>query len=223
MDKNHQDYGKPKINSPFRRFQASHRAMKAHLGGQSQSNAIAKAFSEERAARKHPKFVRNAELALKKALHIDHSIHRKSYDQTPSPNKYKKPTIFDQARHSEDHGSYRGGYKNNRNKIINNNTQFRIFNQINPREKDVAPLEDLNVDPTMRKPGVAYIQNNKGDIIDPKQNELGYSGIGYFNKRSTRHQRYMKSSQKLHDYVKNAPVQGSKYISGNSLKYPFGY
>ena len=109
-----------------------------------------------------------------------------------------KSTIFDSERIDNTPANYRGGYNQNLNKIINNNTNFRIFNQIKPRDGKIAPLDNLNLNPNKWKPRVTYyFQENKGEILETSKSDgHGYGHNGMFSNRS-RDKRYMFSKRKL--------------------------
>lgn len=98
---------------------------------------------------------------------------------------------------------YRGGFKDNKNQIINNNTQFRIFNQIRPRDKEIAPLENMNIDTTLKKAKFNYYQDNKGDVmkIDTEPAYYGKNDLEFNSKK--RESRYIFSKRRLHEYLSN--------------------
>lgn len=129
-------------------------------------------------------------------------------ENTPSPNRYKKSTIFDAERTEISPDNYRGGFKDNKNKIINNNTQFRIFNQIKPRDGNVAPLENLNLNPNKWKPRVTYyFRENKGEITDNKTPKYGSDNL--FSERKNRDRRYLFSKRRLQEYLSNTNTKYS--------------
>lgn len=179
--------------SHYKRFVNSHRRIQ---GG------LQKVSSDPMPARVHPKYHRNANAAIDRALRNSDEIKRVSSNDTPSPHKYQKPTIFDPEKAQIVKAGYRAGHHDNPNQIINNNTQFRIFNMIKPQDKSVPPLENLNLNPNKWKPKVTYYyQDNKGDITgqpDPSPYE------GYMNPHSTKNERDKRltnSKRMLNNYL----------------------
>ena len=180
------------VTSPYRRFANSHRRMHA-----SENNS----FSMKKNQRVHPPYHRNAEVAKQKAISISDQVNKGSLNDTPSPHKYKKPTIFDPEKAEIVRKGYRDAHNDNPNKIINNNTQFRIFNEIRPRDEKVAPLENLNLNPNKWKPRVTYyFRENKGEVQQPQTTKGKNSYEKQFGVKS-RDNRINNSKRQLQNYL----------------------
>jgi hypothetical protein len=152
--------------------------------------------------RSHPKYHRNADVAIMKAQAIDQAITKGNKNDTPSPNRYKKATIFDPEKAEIKAASYRDSHNDNLNKIINNNTQFRIFNQMKPRDSHVAPLENLNLNPNKWKPKVTYYyQENKGDVTELPDSTAHNGYSNHVPPSNDRHNRLLNSKRKLQNYL----------------------
>ena len=178
--------------SHYNRFLNSQRKIKVH-----QSN-------ENLTARVHPKYPRNAEVGIQKAVNIDKEIAKGNTNDTPSPNKYKKSTIFDHDDSEANAKGYRGTNIENINRIINNNTQFRIFNQIRPRDGKVAPLENLNLNPNKWQPKLTYYyQENRGDVMNPNNNIADADYYNPMTTKSKRESRLLNSKRQLQEYLDN--------------------
>jgi hypothetical protein len=150
------------VGSHYNRFAQSHRAMH----GKAQEM-----LSEPMPVKAHLKYHRNGAAAVQRAMQMSDEVKRININDTPTTNKYHKPTMFDPEKAQIVKAGYRDGQNTNPNKIINNNTQFRIFNMIKPQDINVPPLENLNLNPNKWKPRVTYYnQDNKGDIIRQPEN-----------------------------------------------------
>ncbi|CAI2369886.1 unnamed protein product [Moneuplotes crassus] len=147
-------------------------------------------------------FHRERNQSMGKAIKITESLKQKDKEEFPTPQKYKKPTIFDPEKAQLVKKGYRDGHEDNPNKIINNNTKFRIFNEISPKDHKIPPLDNLNDNPNKWKPRMTYyFRENQGDITQPMDyktdRNYGYTGV----KDKSREARLAHSKRKLQNYL----------------------
>ncbi|CAI2369965.1 unnamed protein product [Moneuplotes crassus] len=146
-------------------------------------------------------FHRDRNRSIGKAIKITESFKTNRGSKFPEPQKYSKPTIFDPEKAELIKQGYREGQKDNPNKIINNNTQFRIFNEISPKDKNIAPLENMNDNPNKWKPKMTYyLRENQGDITQTK-NDSGKNFSPSGIRDRSRDARIANSKRKLQNYM----------------------
>ena len=78
-------------------------------------------------------------------------------------HRYEPTTIFDPSKYEQQQQHYRYSNYDNKNRIINNDTKFRIFNQSNPADDRMPPMLEQNINANKWKNRIlAYQGNNKG-------------------------------------------------------------
>ena len=165
------------------------------------------------------KYHRNADIAKIKAASIDKEVTTQINGDGPSPKHYKKSTIFDAEKLENSPQGYRGTNNENMNKIINNNTQFRIFNQIQPRDNKIAPLENMNINPNRWKPKLTYYyQENKGDIINPAHADNDGRKPNQLLLNTNRDSRLLNSKRQLQNYLSSSLTGKDKLAANESKK-----
>jgi hypothetical protein len=178
--------------SPYRRFQNSHRRMHANVPIQASAPS---SFTDR-------SYHRNANLAIEKAQEITKQMTQAGINHTPSPKRFEKQTIFDKDKTEVKPQGYRASHNDNRNKVVNNNTEFRIFNNIKPRDKNVAPLEEMNVNMNKWKPRVTYYnQKNMGEITENHDMKKHGGLYNPYSNQSQRNTRLLNSKRKLQNYL----------------------
>ena len=86
-------------------------------------------------------------------------------------HNYEPKTIFDREKTEFQSMTWRGGtHLDNRNKIVNNNTNWRIMNVNKPNDNSIPPLEEMGVNQNKwNKHSISYENGFKGIIVDAGQ------------------------------------------------------